>query len=95
MWKLKNNKMKVKEVIISNREKKTVSCEIDTDYTTERETSITIWPDAKLSIGNKGNIHNYNQGLNILITCRHNGTIDDMIMAFEDARNLLVASKIT
>lgn len=81
--------MKVKEAIISNRDRKIVSCGIDTTYSTPRQTSVTLWPDAKLSTGNDGNIQNYFQGMNILIVCRHNGTADDMIVAFEDAVKLL------
>lgn len=85
----KTKTMKVKEAIISNRDRKIVSCGIDTTYTTERQTSVTLWPDAKLSTGNDGSITNHFQGLNILIVCRHNGTVDDMMAAFDDAIKLL------
>jgi hypothetical protein len=78
--------MKIKEAI----EKKVVSCGIDTTKKTERQSDITIFPDTKLSIGNNGNIQNLFQGLNIVICCRHNGTKDDMLKAFEDAKNLLL-----
>lgn len=85
--------MKVKDAIISNRDGKIVSCGIDTTHTTQRQTSITLWPDAKLSTGNNGDIQNYFQGMNIMIVCRHNGTEEDMMAAFEDAVKLLTNYK--
>jgi hypothetical protein len=77
--------MKISEII----EKRPVSCAIDTTYKTDRQTGITMYQDANLTIGNQGTIHKGTPGMTILIECRHNGSDEDKVEAFNDAMQLI------
>jgi hypothetical protein len=82
--------MKVQEAI----KQKVISCGIDTTHVTDRRSHISLYPDARISIGNEGNITNLNTGLQIIISCRHNGSTKDILDAFEDAKKLLAGALI-
>lgn len=81
--------MKILEAIKQSRENRMSSCGLDTTHKTERHTWASISPDERISVGIEGNISNYAQGMQILIGCRHNGTKEDMLKAFEEAQEIL------
>jgi len=70
---------------------KVVSCSIDARFIPERTNSVTLMPDAKISVENNGCTYNYEKGLTIVLYARHNGSKEDMLQAIEDLK-LMVAS---
>ena len=62
---------------------------IDTTTKTERDSCIFMLPDSSVSVSSAGCSTEYDQGMFIGISLRHNGSYEDKVKAFEDAIKLV------